>query len=212
LSVLEDLTVEQRGQLFYAIYKYHLGDEINLDTILKIAFSPFKNQFKRDDEKYRSIVNRNRTNGLKGGRPKNPKNPVGCSETQRNPKKPKKADSDSDSGSDNKNNKEMWFYDLIPDVLRGNGFIDAWIGWVEFRKAKKKPISEKAAAAQLKKLAAHPNPEAVLEYSIMNDYQGLFPEKIKGVNNGTRKSPQELANRAEQIYNSITNEAGNRTD
>lgn len=114
--------------------------------------------------------------------------------------------------NNDKKEKKEWFDDLIPDALRGNGFIDTWKEWVDFRRAKKKPISERAAAAQLKKLAAHPNPEAVLEYSIMNDYQGLFPEKIKGVRNETRKSPQQLANRAEQIYNSIANETGNRSD
>ena len=111
LDVLEELTDEQRGKLFYSIYKYHKNEKIELEPLIKIAFSQFKNQFKRDEEKYQKIVERNRNNGLQGGRPKNPENPVGSLVTQRNPNKPKKADSVSDNvnDSDNKNEKNKRF-------------------------------------------------------------------------------------------------------
>jgi len=79
LAVLDDLTDEQCGQLFKAIKSYQLGEEIVLPSIIKIAFSPFKNQFIRDEVKYQNIVKRNRDNGLKGGRPKNPTEPSGLS-------------------------------------------------------------------------------------------------------------------------------------
>lgn len=103
LSVLDDLDDAQAGRLFKAIKAYQDGAEIEVDPITRIALSPFKSQFERDLEKYESIVERNKNNGLKGGRPgsnkenKEPKKPTGLSG---NPNNPAKADSDSDSDSD----------------------------------------------------------------------------------------------------------------
>ena len=99
LPVLDDLTDEQAGKLFKAISSYHKGEDLELDSLTKIAFSPFKSQFIRDDEKYQKIVERNKNNGLKGGRPKTEDNPEKPSGLNGNPINPKKADSDSDSDS-----------------------------------------------------------------------------------------------------------------
>ena len=100
LDVLDDLNNEQKAQLLDAIRSYHLGDEIELTGLMRAIFKPFENQFKRDNEKYLSIVQRNKENGKKGGRPKEeePKEPTGFSGL---PKEPKKADSDSVSVNDN---------------------------------------------------------------------------------------------------------------
>jgi len=106
LDVLEELTIEQAGQLFHAFRAYNLGKEVELTGLLKAVFIPFKNQFDRDLEKYNSIVLRNRENGSKGGKPKQTQtNPVGILATQDNPNKPDN-DSDSDSGSDSKNDTD----------------------------------------------------------------------------------------------------------
>lgn len=104
LDVLDHLTDEQAGVLFKAIKSYNNSDEITLDSLLNIAFIPIRNHLDRDNEKYENICERNRANGLKGGRPPKPKEPTGLTG---NPKKPKKAynDSDSDSGNDNKEKK-----------------------------------------------------------------------------------------------------------
>jgi hypothetical protein len=77
------------------------------DTLTSIIFEPFLNQFKRDDVKYQNVVERNKINGSKGGRPKTQDNPLGYLATENNPKEPKKADSDSksDSKSDSNNDK-----------------------------------------------------------------------------------------------------------
>ena len=103
LPVLDDLTDEQAGKLFKAISSYHKGEDLELDSLTKIAFSPFKSQFIRDDEKYQKIVERNKNNGLKGGRPKTEENQGEAKEPSGltgNPSKARKADSDSDSDSD----------------------------------------------------------------------------------------------------------------
>lgn len=53
LDVLEHLSNEQAGQLLKAFKSYHLGEQIKLDSMLNIAFVPFKNQFKNDAKKSR---------------------------------------------------------------------------------------------------------------------------------------------------------------
>lgn len=111
LNILDILTDEQAGKLFKAIKNYQNGVKQDLDFGINIAFMQFENQFKRDEEKYESVVERNKINGSKGGRPKNPTEPK---ETQNNPvglsgliNNPKKADSDSDSDSESDSKKEI---------------------------------------------------------------------------------------------------------
>ena len=70
LDILDDLNNEQSGLLFKAIKSYQKGSEIDVDGIVKIAFSPFKNQFIRDDEKYKTTCERRAEAGSKGGKQK----------------------------------------------------------------------------------------------------------------------------------------------
>ena len=70
LDILDDLTNGQAGVLFKAIKAYQNEEEYNLDSIVKIAFSPFKNQFLRDDEKYVKTCERRAIAGSKGGKQK----------------------------------------------------------------------------------------------------------------------------------------------
>ena len=67
LCILDDLTDEQSGQLFNAIYQYQLGNEIELPPLIRIAFSQFKNQFNRDEEKYQKTCEARKEAGSKGG-------------------------------------------------------------------------------------------------------------------------------------------------
>lgn len=98
LAVLDSLTDEQAGQLFKAMRAYHETGEVPEDILLKLAIVPFVNQWKRDLIQFEKVCERNRLNGLKGGRPKNP---VGILGTQNNPTKPKKAERESDKENDN---------------------------------------------------------------------------------------------------------------
>lgn len=52
LEVLDDLTIEQKAMLFDAIRNFNLGKEVQLSGLMKAIFTPFKNQFERDDLKY----------------------------------------------------------------------------------------------------------------------------------------------------------------
>lgn len=72
-----------------------------------------------------------------------------------------------------------------PDTVNG----EAWAQWVDHRRKRRKPISERAAAEQWRALAclSPPQQAACIAHSIRNDYQGLFPEKFGGANgNGYR--------------------------
>jgi hypothetical protein len=62
-----------------------------------------------------------------------------------------------------------------------SGFAEAWAEWVGFRSSDlKKPISKLSAKKQFKFLAEQPNPVAVIDRSIENGWQGLFPIKEQG--------------------------------
>jgi len=175
LSVLDDLTDEQCGQLFRAIKAYQLDEPIDLPSIVKVAFSPFRSQFIRDNDKYQNIVERNKNNGAKGGRPKKPKEPSGLSG---NPEKPQKADSVSKSDSDSDSNKDSKSKEIvIPDGINQ----PAWNEWVVYRKSKKKTVSAAAAKKQFKLLSnyAFDVQQQIIDQSIQNDYQGLFGPKGK---------------------------------
>lgn len=93
LSILDEMTNEQAGVFIKKIYQYQTKGEIkDIDFAIKMAINPFINQFKRDEENYLKSCERNKINGLRGGRPKtqpNPKNPLGYLETQLNPTKPR---------------------------------------------------------------------------------------------------------------------------
>ena len=114
LDVFDDLNNQEAGELIKTIIKYqrlkHDGITFDLseidNTLIRVAFKPFKAQFDRDYEKYLSIVERNKLNGKSGGRPKKTEtqnNPVGKSGFLKNPKKP---DNDNDNIKDNDNKKE----------------------------------------------------------------------------------------------------------
>lgn len=66
------------GMLLEAILDYQLvgNEEPDLPVHLLFLFNPLVDQFKRDEEKYIEKVERNKKNGLKGGRPKTESEPV----------------------------------------------------------------------------------------------------------------------------------------
>lgn len=100
------LSLEEKGILLDAIFHYHInGVEPTINSIaVKIAFSFLKQQFDRDIAKYQAVIDRNKANGSKGGRPRkevNPNNPLGLMGKTQNQDEPKKADNDNDNVNDN---------------------------------------------------------------------------------------------------------------
>ncbi len=98
---LKGLSDQDKARLFDAIFCYHIRGEVpDMSPVCQMAFNFMKGQFDRDSEKYLStIVERNRRNGARGGRPpkdtynpNDPQKPTGFPINPENPDEPKKAD------------------------------------------------------------------------------------------------------------------------
>jgi hypothetical protein len=113
MELFSELEDDDAGRLIKIIFKFiNDGEQPNIESqIVKMAFIAIKGDLLRNIEKYKSVCNRNKNNGLKGGRPL--KNPVGYSETQNNQavisetqeksglfEKPKKPYNDNDNDND----------------------------------------------------------------------------------------------------------------
>lgn len=104
LETFEELEDDEAGRLVKHLFRYVNDlDPQTEDKLTRMTFIPIKQTLKRDLKKHVAVVDRNRENGLKGGRPKKPSGLFGLIE------KPKKADSDSDSDSVNEK-KETQVY------------------------------------------------------------------------------------------------------
>lgn len=103
---LELLTDEQVGVLFRSVVKYASNEEelSSNDGMVKLLFSVIKKQIDRDTEKYKTVCERRREAGSKGGKQKvanakqNLANVANASKCEQN--LANVADSDNDSDSD----------------------------------------------------------------------------------------------------------------
>lgn len=83
LKSIEPLNDSERGRLFTAMLEYSsTGVSPRLSGNERFIFPTMKANLDREIESYRNVEKRNRDNGRNGGRPKNPKNPLGFFRTQ----------------------------------------------------------------------------------------------------------------------------------
>lgn len=91
------LTDEELGRLIRNVNDYVqngvLPQYSNEERVLNMAFSFMKTTIDIEKEKYLEKCRKNKENGKRGGRPKNPEKPNGFDD---NPPQPKKADNDID--------------------------------------------------------------------------------------------------------------------
>ncbi len=104
LSILNQLTEEEAGKLFKAIYDYQTSNILPQDRFIAIIFEPFLNQFKRDEQKYQNVIERNKNNIAKRWNKIDTKNTSGRIGI---PKDTKNTDSDSDSVTDKDKDKDI---------------------------------------------------------------------------------------------------------
>lgn len=84
-EIFNELSKEEAGELIKGIFQYVNTGESGLSGVLNAVFIPIKNFIDENEKKYQVICERNKQNGLNGGRPKreekeeNSKNPVGYS-------------------------------------------------------------------------------------------------------------------------------------
>lgn len=94
-QTISPLTDEEKGRLFVAMLRYTAtGESPEFSGNERFLWPAAKVQIDRTAKEYENIVERNRENGKKGGRPKkadgfsdNPNNPVGFLETQKSQEK-----------------------------------------------------------------------------------------------------------------------------
>ena len=108
LSIIEEMTDEQCGKFLKALYNYQIkGVKTNVDFALKMALTPFYNQFERDDENYEKTCEARKMAGSKGGKQK-VANASNCKQNIANlADSDSKSDSKSDNDSKSKNKKEI---------------------------------------------------------------------------------------------------------
>jgi hypothetical protein len=109
LSVLKKLSVEQKAGLFDAISNYQLQSELPADNFISIIFEPFLNQFKRDEEKWLNVVDRNKQNIAKRWNTKNTTGKSGIPDDTKNTDSDSKSDSDNKKDSKNKKDNKKGF-------------------------------------------------------------------------------------------------------
>ena len=178
LSVLTKLSDEEAGKLFKAIFNYQSQNILPTNNLISIIFEPFLNQFKRDEEKYQNVVERNKINIAKRWNKPNTKNTtgkIGIPKDTKNTDSDSKNKSDSDSKSDSKND--------LPIFINK----DLFNSFVEMRVKIKKPLTEKAKELLLKDLTKIENKKTgdaniALENSIKNSWQGVFEPKNNNYN------------------------------
>jgi len=116
LDILDKLSDEQAGKLFKAIKFYQKTKKTpDLDLMLDLVFTPFLNQFIRDDENYEKTCEARRVAGGKGGKQK----VANASKSKQNVANLADSDSksDSDSDSDSKNKKDSKNKNFTPPTL-----------------------------------------------------------------------------------------------
>ena len=103
----DSLTDEEAGKLIKHFFAYVNDQSPTSDRLTELMFIPLKKALKRDLRKYESYIDKQKSNGKKGGRPKTQK-------TQPFLEKPKKAD--SVNVNDNVNDNDI----LLKKVTKGS--------------------------------------------------------------------------------------------
>ena len=156
LDILDELTSEEAGDLFKAIKDYQNDEELNLHGLVRVAFSPFKNQFVRDTEKYHLTCERRALAGSMGGKQKvanaskSKQKVANVADSVSKNKNDSKSVSDSknDNKNDNKNNKDK---EVKPKQAAPTLNFDTWSSnpsddvlkeWLSHRKKRKLSVSQ----------------------------------------------------------------------
>ena len=126
LVILKEMTNEQAGIFIKAIQFYQENDQLpELDFGLKMAITPFINQFLRDEENYRNTCKARKLAGAKGGKQK-VANASKCKQNLAN-----LADNESKSKSDSKNKNK--------NEIEESQFEEFW-NLYDYKKAKPKAL------------------------------------------------------------------------
>ena len=182
------LTNEQFGKLIRLMIQYQqdgIAPEIE-DLAVALAFDVVKGDIDYNNAKYKKVVERNKENGKKGGRPKTQNSPVGLSKTQKNPSKPKKADYEYEYDYDNeydntfrKSKQKEFSKPYVEDEDLNKAITD----FIEHRKKLRKPMTPRAVELFIQKVKKLSNSTsgqiALINTAIERGWQSVYPSNDK---------------------------------
>ena len=184
LVILDEMTNEQAGIFLKSIKQYQITKKLpELDFGLKMAITPFINQFIRDEENYKKTCEARRLAGGKGGKQK----VANASKSKQRVANLADSDSKSDSDNDSKNkndsksdSKNKNFTSSILEEITIPDFIDEklWNSFLEMRVSKKAKPTQTAIELIIKELTKFHNKglnaNQSLENSIKSNWTGVF--------------------------------------
>ena len=200
LEPVEELSDAQAGELMKAVMRYSVTGELpeTEDQAVTILFMLMKSYIDRNQKAYEETCRRNRENGKRGGRPKTERlseKPSGYSENPENPNQNQNQNQNHDQTSpdgEERRERELKLPKEIPlpPGLDQDFVQEAFRDFREHRRKLRKPMTTKAEEmiiADLAKLAKGDAVAAVkiLEQSIKNGWQGVFPLKEDKPQRGT---------------------------
>lgn len=195
-DTLRQLPDAERLQMLDAIRDYaECGKAPEFTGVMAALWNEFKQRIDHDIENYDRICEARRQAGARGGqatqsknkqKQANQANQANASFAQATPSKPSCAEADAEAEAkkktvSNETAKEgaTASFDLfdLPASLNCREFLDKWQEWLDYRKSVKKKVSALAAKKQIKFLSQYDlaTAIAVIDQSIANDWQGLFP-------------------------------------
>ena len=218
-ELFEQLSNEQAGELIKHIYRY-VNDEnpVSDSALINIAFTPIKQQLKRDLEKFEQVREKR---SLAGKASANKRKQISTNSTSVKSVKHRSTnstdkendnvnvnvtvtDKENDNVTDTVNDsslkkepKKLSYVSISEFPFKSDTFLNAWKEWLIHRKSIKKPYkTKKSELTALQKLArenvTEKNCLLSIETSIAGGYQGLFKHK----ENERRKSKHD-SNREE---------------
>jgi hypothetical protein len=190
LDILDELTDEECGLLFKAIRAHQLGDDIELSGLVRVAFSPFRNQFTRDDEKYSLTCERRAQAGSKGGKQKVANASKSKQKLANVAESVNDNKNDSDSDSDNKIDKKNIAQALNYDNWESKPSDDVLNEWLSNRKKKKLAVSQLVITKTGKEINAAfklgYSADDCLSEAIIRGWQGIKADWMQ--NSGVKKT------------------------
>lgn len=182
-EVFAALTNEQAGELIKAIFDYEInGTKPAFDGVLLFAWaSHIQPKLDKLAESYATKCEKNRANIAKRWQkdttvydriPTDTKNTDAEADAEAEAKKKTVSDETAKEGA----TASFDLFDL-PASLNCREFLDKWQEWLDYRKSVKKKVSALAAKKQINFLSQYDLATAlsVIDQSIANDWQGLFP-------------------------------------
>ncbi len=121
LDILDQLSDEQAGKLFKAIFYYQkTGDSEQFDQFTKIIITPFISQFRRDENKWLNVVERNKANIAKRWNKEDTTGKSGIPKLTKNTDSDSKNknDSDSDSNSDSNLKPKGFIKPTLQEIIQ----------------------------------------------------------------------------------------------